>query len=198
MTDLSAGIREETLRYGRVALGLHWIMAILILIAFVSGLVVDHLPGRLPRLVEEAHKDVGLLILALLLVRIAWRAAHPPPPMADMAPLVEKAAKLGHLALYALMILATGVGLFYTIWRGENLNLGLFTVVSPFPRGQWGVRRIGQLHEWLSWALVAFAGLHAVAALWHHHVLRDDTLSRMLPARAGRSARKGLVSPRSA
>jgi cytochrome b561 len=170
-------------RYDRVALALHWIMAVLIVVVFGLALTVDVFPRSLKPVIVEAHKDLGVAILLLIALRGAWRLTHRPPEAdASMGALMRRAAGLGHLALYALMVAVPLIGIAYTFWRGQGLHLGIIDIASPFEANRPVARQWREVHEFSAYALIGLAGLHAAMALFHHHVLRDGTLRRMLPA----------------
>lgn len=178
-TDL-APTRPAT--YDSVARFLHWSMAALIVLAFVLGLTIDAFPATWKRAAIEAHKVIGLALILLLVARLAWRLAHRPPPLEPASPLMTAAAHLGHVALYVLMLAAPVVGVVYAIKRGQGLDLGFLSIpplAAPAPRAE--TRPIREWHEWAAYGLLILAGLHALAALWHHALKKDGTLRRMLP-----------------
>jgi cytochrome b561 len=171
-------------RYDAVARGLHWGMAGLILLAFALGLTVDFFPKSWERSLVAVHKDIGIGLIVLVVLRLLWRLTHRPPQTVLHTALVGTAAKLGHAALYALMALVPVIGLVYSIRRGQSFDFGLFSL-PPFqaaePRDI--TRPIREWHEWAAYVLIGLAGLHALAALWHHVIRKDDTLRLMLPER---------------
>lgn len=170
-------------RYTGLSIALHWLMALLIVVAFALALTIDAFPKEVKPIVVETHKDIGLAILALLVVRFAWRLAHPPPASEPtLGAVQERLATLGHLGLYVLMIGVPVIGVLYVFWRGQGLSLGLFDIASPFAADRPTARQFRGIHEWAAYGLMGLAGLHAAAALWHHYVRRDGVLRRMLPA----------------
>jgi cytochrome b561 len=172
----------KTVRYSSVSIALHWLTAALIVAAFVLALVVDDLGQPLKGTLVTVHKSLGLAVLALFVLRILWRLVQPPPPLpASTSPLVEKASGLGHLALYGLMAAVPVVGILFVFYRGRGLDFGLFSIASPFAENRDTARSFRELHEFLAYALMALAGLHAAAALWHHYVWKDGLLDRMRP-----------------
>ena len=174
----------EPARYDRVAISLHWLMAGLIVATFVIALVIDAFPRSMKDILVETHKDIGLAVLALIVLRFAWRLTHRPPPLGDeVPPLVQKASTLGHLGLYALMVAVPVIGILYAFWRGQGLHFGLFDIASPFTPDRATSRQFRQIHEFAAYAIMGLAGLHAAAALWHHYVRQDGVLRRMMPAR---------------
>jgi cytochrome b561 len=169
-------------RYSGVSIALHWLMAAVIVIAFALALGTDAFPRDWKPVVVEVHKALGLAVLGLLALRFAWRLMNPPPPLAEVTPLVQRASQLGHLGLYVLMVAVPVIGIVYTFWRGQPLHLGLFDVASPFAADRPTARQYREIHEFAAYALIGLAGLHAAAALWHHYIRRDGVLRRMLPA----------------
>lgn len=171
-----------TARYSGLSIALHWLMALLIVVAFAIALTIDVFPRSLEPVLVETHKDIGLAVIALVLVRFAWRLAHkPPPPSAAVGPVLERLANLGHLGLYVLMVAVPVIGVLYAFWRGQGLHLGVVDIASPFATDRPTARQYREIHEWAAYALMGLAGLHAAAALWHHYARRDGVLKRMLP-----------------
>ncbi|PTM38547.1 cytochrome b [Bosea sp. 124] len=168
--------------YDPVARLLHWSMALLIALAFAIGLIVDLLPKTWEHGIVETHKVIGLGLLALLGTRMAWRLGHRPPAPTDRSPLVARASGLGHASLYALMLAVPVIGLVYAVLRGQGLDLGLFSIPPITAAAARTVSRpVKEIHEWAAYALIGLAALHALVALWHHVVLKDGVLRRMLP-----------------
>jgi cytochrome b561 len=97
------------------------------------------------------------------------------------------AAKGAHFLLYALMIGIVGLGITLTWLRGDALTFfGLFTIPAPMTPDRDLAHQVKELHELCADGILVVAGLHAVAALWHHYVRGDDVLTRMLPRRSAR------------
>jgi cytochrome b561 len=116
-----------------------------------------------------------------MLGRVAWRWISPPPaslPSHDA--LTRKASKLGHAFLYLGLFVLMLSGYLISTADGRGIEVfGLFEVpatLSHLPRQE---DVAGLVHEYLAWALVIFAGIHALAALKHHLIDRDRTLLRM-------------------
>ena len=172
-------------RYSRGAIALHWIIALLILGNFVGAWLSEDLPRPEKMEMMGYHKAFGLLILGLTVLRLVWRLMHRPPPLIETLKAWEAAlAKVTHGLLYFLMlaiplsgwVMSSAKG-FQTVWFG----------VLPLPDLVGKDKALGALlaevHETLSWVLVAAVVAHAAAALKHHFIDRDDVLARMLPAR---------------
>lgn len=172
-----------TAGYDSVARMLHWLMAFLILAVFLLGLLVDSLPKAWKYGSVETHKALGVGLLLLIVVRFGWRLINHPPASESVSPMLDRAARLGHFALYALMLAVPVIGVVYTALRGQGIDFGLFSIPPIMERNRELGRTVREIHELAAYALIGLASLHALAALWHHFIRRDATLLRMLPAR---------------
>lgn len=174
-------------RYGAVVRSLHWTAVALILLAWLLGLFGDDLPkGPARDLGLFIHITAGLVVLAMVVLRILWRIVDRAPDAESgrYAVLMQRMASLAHIALYGLMIAVPVVGIVVQFARGQPLPLfGITEIASPWPADRAFARSVKEVHELLAHALVAIAAVHAAAALFHHWVLRDNTLRRMWPGR---------------
>ena len=100
-------LRNEGLRYGSIALLLHWSAAFCVLFAWTLGTLIDAFPKSWEAEVLFAHMSFGLVVLALLLGRLGWRMASPPPPplATPLDPWGNVAALAVHVLLYALLLM---------------------------------------------------------------------------------------------
>jgi cytochrome b561 len=172
-------------RYGAISQATHWLTVALVLLAWFLGQFGDAFPrGPSRDMALFVHISAGLAILALLIVRLAWRLASA-PPTAEPTPCghwAGRASALAHAVLYLLLAAVPIVGIVVQFARGNPLPIfGLFEIASPWPADRALSRSIREIHEFAANALLIVAGLHAVAALGHHWILRDRTLQRMLP-----------------
>jgi cytochrome b561 len=178
-------IKNSPARYGAAAQFIHWLTALLVICGWLLGQFGDDLPkGPARAFGLYLHMTFGQWVIALLIVRLAWRFANP-PPLPEATPLgrlLEIAAKVSHFALYALLFVVPFLGIIVQLKRGRDLPLiGIWNVVSPWPADRPLARTILTAHEYLADALLILAGVHACAALVHHYVWRDRTLACMLP-----------------
>jgi cytochrome b561 len=198
-TRIAAG--DDRVRYDGLEMSLHWATAILVvtqyLLAQAWGFVRSGTPVR--HEMQAIHVSLGLLLIAVLVTRIAWRAGPGRRlPPADTG-LVELAGQGVQYALYGLLVLVVGLGVFLRWANHDPLGFfGLFTIPAPYAFSKPQAHLIGTLHYWVATAIVIVAGLHACAALFHHFVLRDDVLWRMLPGRHARRAEHRSPDPREA
>lgn len=177
-----AGPTLSAQQYTKTAALLHWSIAVLILANLVMGFVCGWLELSFEDTIMNLHKVVGLLVLALSLLRLVWRLAHRPPALAYGGALQRKAAGAVHFALYALMMALPSSGWLITssFPKRHPISVGLFDlpflpVSASLPRA---ILAHG-VHEVLSLAMLALVLGHILAALHHHFVLRDSLIARM-------------------
>lgn len=183
MRSITPGPRDA--RYGPVAILLHWLTALLVLINWLLPHLAEFMArSQAPRIIA-LHRSVGVTVLVLVLLRAAWRWVSPPPPLpGGTVQLLRIASKLGHAALYLLMIAVPVLGILFT-WAGGR-TLQVWGAVD-FPPPAWIDPdlhdRLRSLHETCANAILWLVGLHVLAVLMHHYVFQDRLLDRMLPAR---------------
>jgi cytochrome b561 len=168
--------------YGLVSITLHWLVALAVTGLFVLGLWMVEL-GYYHRWYQRApdiHKSVGVLLFGVMLARFAWRNSNPRPEALGSA-MQRKLAAWVHRMLYALLYLLMLSGYLISTADGRGIPVfGLFSVPASISGLQNQADIAGKLHEWLAFALIALTTLHALAALKHQLVDRDQTLKRML------------------
>ena len=179
-------IRDTTLRYGGVSQVLHWGTAVLIAAAWTLGTIMEDLPRGDARAAGlDLHATFGLMVVAAVLGRLLWRVANPVPDLGTG--LLARAAKAMHQALHAAMLAVPLSGLAAQWGRGRSVSALSGSIVLAPPFALPGGRAWGEVHEVAANLLVVLVGLHVAAALFHHLVLRDGTLRRMLPGRDART-----------
>ena len=181
MMGMAAGGRH---RYTGTAIGLHWIVVILIVAAWAVGLTMVDLPLSPQKLkLYSWHKWIGVTIFLLTLARLAWRAAHQPPTLSHSIPAWQiRAAAVSHALLYALLFAIPLSGWLFSSASGVPVvYLGLVQLPDLVGRDKALAGLLKQVHVVLNWTLFVIACIHVTAALKHHLVDRDDVLARMLP-----------------
>lgn len=180
-------IRDTPDRYGPVSQALHWGTAVLIATAWTLGATMEELPRGPARAAGlDLHATLGLAVIAAVLARLLWRAANPRPAAGEG--LAGLAARAMHLALYGVMLAVPLSGLAAQWGRGRTVSALFGAVTLPPPAWLPGGRGWGEVHEGAANLLLVLIGLHVAAALFHHLVLRDGLLGRMLPARRAQGA----------
>lgn len=174
-------LKNSTTHYGVVAILLHWIIAIIIIGLLAFGLYMVALPIGLEKLkLYGWHKEYGILILFLVILRLWWRYINITPILT--LPLLEKiAARSVHWAFYIFMFAMPITGWLITSAAGLPVSFfGLFVLPNIAPADPDLMKLFQEIHEWLGYALIALIILHATAALKHHFINKDDILRRML------------------
>jgi cytochrome b561 len=167
--------------YGLTAKVLHWLIAAILVGQFALGWLMPEVRrGMEPGTSMHLHISIGIVVLALIVVRLLWRMAHrvPPPALPRWQAMASSAV---HGLLYLLVLATTLSGWFYASARGWPLT---FFGLAPLPplsaQGSAVARAIGSLHENLVWVLFALIAVHVAAALAHAFVYRDQVVQRML------------------
>ena len=168
-------------RYSTAAIVLHWVLALLIVFMASLGwwmMTVEHEPGG--ERWFDLHKSVGLVVFALVLLRVLWRAFHKPEPLPAGVPRWQ--AMLAHVVqwlLYVAMLLLPIAG----IVGASYSRAGLAFFGAALPRWAEANRATAhqyfEWHEALVWVMVVLVVLHVAGALKHLLVDRDRTFRRM-------------------
>ena len=184
MTDF-VNQSQHTFRFSRFSVLMHWLIALLIIAAFVLGTIMVDIQGLTPTKLKYFawHKWLGVTVLALTAVRLLWRLAHPAPPYAELMPSWQhRASQLVHGLLYLLMFAVPLSGYFYSLAAGVPV---VYLTVLPLPvlMDADPVLKpiLRELHETLDWILLGAVMLHVLAVLKHRFIDKDSVLSRMLP-----------------
>lgn len=181
------GIENTEDRYGAIAVLLHWSMGILIIALAGLGLYMVTLPdaGFNTKKVTLIlyHKEFGMLVLALAVLRLAWRLSNVIPQVIEHLPDWQKiAARFVHLSFYALMFALPITGWLMSSAAGIPVSsFGLFTLPDLVSHDDYLFQWFIEIHKWLGYGLIFFVLIHTGAALRHHFMFKDDTLRRMLP-----------------
>jgi cytochrome b561/polyisoprenoid-binding protein YceI len=178
-------LNNSELRYGWIAMLLHWGMAIAIIAMLAVGIYMEDLPFGPQKLALIGwHKATGMLLLALAVARLLWRVVSVVPSHpSSMAPLQRKAADAAHWALYGLMIAIPLSGYLLSTAAGFPVALYNWGITLPllFAPSKEAQELFGEAHELMAWGLLVLIHLHVLAALYHHAMLKDGVLRRMLP-----------------
>jgi cytochrome b561 len=168
-------------KYDRTTISLHWITAGLMAVLWIIGQTADWLPdGPLNTDYWSIHVVLGFALAAVIAWRIIWRNfGGNRLPAADTG-VLHVVAQATHYGLYLLLLAVVVLGIINAFVRGYNL----FDLVSLPQVGDRAMRK--PITHWRGFAanlLLVLAGLHAAAALFHHYIIRDSVLARMVPAR---------------
>jgi len=135
------------------------------------------LVGMSEREAMSLHRSVGLLLLGLLVFRLLWRGVNHGRLEAHAH--WKWAARLGHLALYAAMLLIPASGLLAALGSGHGVEFFGLPLFAPGAEIEWLEEAAEETHEVLANLLWLLIGVHVLASLAHQFWLHDNTLKRM-------------------
>lgn len=185
---------SSRLRYGTVAMILHWLIAAAVIANICLGLYFADLPRSDPSKfgLFQLHKSIGLTVLLLSLARLSWRLINPVPPLPrGMSRPLRLLARGTHVLLYFLIIAIPLSG--WALVSSSPLGLptmyfGLFQwphipFLADLARDQKKmlVQNFAMIHVYLAWSAIVLIPIHVCGALYHQFVRGDDVLKRMLP-----------------
>lgn len=181
-------------RYGAVAMTLHWLIAVALLVnialgLFVAEIIADHDPLHAPLL--QFHKSIGLTVLVLSVLRVAWRAIHPAPPLPGaMSPAIRSLAHLSHFLLYVLILVIPLTGWLMVSASRSPAPTSYFGLLNwpnlPFfvnlARAEKGTLHhdFNVAHLCLAISALVLVAIH-VAGAFYHRGREDHVLYRMVP-----------------
>ncbi len=175
-------LHNTTYSYGWVARSFHWIIALLIIAAWSVGYYAADLPAQdaSKGMLFSLHKSVGMLILMLVIARLSWRLYDGTPKFANMNPLLVVAARTVHYLLYVFMFIQPLSGWAMSSAAGYTPTFfGLFTFPALVAKNPVAAEKFVAIHNASAMILLTLFIMHVAAALFHHFVLKDNTLRRM-------------------
>ena len=175
---------SQSTRYSKIAMGFHWLSAIVVLAAFATGMggPVERVYSETRLFDRQLHETLGLAVFLLTLLRVLWKLLDRRPEPVAMPSWMERSAHIMQRVLYLLLIFVPVTAVLGAALTGHQLDFlggaSWAPIVSPMP-SLGGI--ITEIHPLLGDAIVWLAGAHAAAGLFHHYILRDGVLSSMLP-----------------
>jgi cytochrome b561/polyisoprenoid-binding protein YceI len=189
-------MNDTSKRYHGIAIALHWLIAVLIIGMLAIGKLMISLDESDPQRFDltQWHKSFGIVILALMVLRLLWRLGHRPPRLPEhMKSWEVQVAGLTHVLLYLLIFLLPISGWIMVSASPLDLSTVLFNRI-PFPHlpffdslaSKAGISALfADIHELAGSALILLLLAHIGAALRHQYVLHDDIMTRMSPKPGG-------------
>lgn len=181
---LTNTLNNTSSRYGFVSVFFHWLSALTIFGLFGLGFYMVDLTyyDAWYKTAPELHKSIGLIFCALMILRLLWRRKQiKPNHLASHSTFERKAGKVIHNVLYVLIFMIMLAG--YLISTADGRGIEIFGVITIPGFGSLIENQediAGLVHQWLAYLLISLAVLHALAALKHHLIDKDDTLNRMI------------------
>jgi cytochrome b561 len=192
--DTPAALQQ---RYTAVAIGLHWVIALMIVSLIGVGWYMGTMPPGADRFaVMQLHKSFGITVLTLSVARLAWRLMNRPPPEPPMPGWQALLSRTVHVLFYVLIIAMPLTGWIMASASSDapTKYFGLFDARLPGIPALPLETRDGleegfeQVHSNLAWVIVGLLALHVAGALKHQFMDRDGLLARMAPGLFGRTA----------
>ncbi|PFH30453.1 MULTISPECIES: cytochrome b [Burkholderia] len=174
-------ILAKQTRYSSPAIFFHWAIFLLVALAYLA-IEVRGPKGSDSRVFwMNVHLLAGTFVLVLSVLRVLWRAVSRVPEAIPQATLLKWLSKLAHLALYVFIIAQPLLGIMMVNMGGKPVSLDWigvsFTLFGPDKALG---RTLKEAHELIGNTFYFVIGLHALAALYHHFIRRDDVLRRMV------------------
>ena len=172
---------EQNRPYDAIAKTFHWLVAVLIVAQFATELIPEDWASK--GALKSWHVSIGPSILALMLLRLAWRLTHRPPlAPEDLSPGLRVLSRATHWSFYVLLIVLPLLGWVAASGFGATPYLfGLIPLPALIAKDKSTAEAVGGVHGLLAWALLALVFLHVAGALYHAVVKRDGVVGRMLP-----------------
>lgn len=181
MTSETDAALSPQFRYSRVAILLHWLLALTMVGQLALGFAMPKDESGFAA--YQLHKSIGIAILLLTFARLGWRLVRRPPPPAGRG-FGAVLAKVVHWGFYAVLVLGPLTGWMLVSTAPVRVPTMLFGLIEwphlPVPAALNGVSE--ETHEWLGWIALGLLALHVAGAVRHHFILRDGLLERMAPA----------------
>ncbi len=177
--------RSDDRQYSGFAKLLHWLTALTVVGMFALGLWMMELSyyDSWYRTAPDIHKSIGIALVMVTALRLVYKFVMPQPgALPGHSPLVRVAAKVVHSVIYLLLLVMFVSGYLITTAKGDSLVVfgGYLEIPSVFSGVDNLEDKAGEVHEIVAFTLIGLAVLHALAALKHHFIDRDDTLLRMI------------------
>ncbi len=182
-TRIAAG--DDGTTYDGFTIALHWATALLVVVQFALAETWDWFAKPTQSSMQSLHVSFGVLLGAVIIVRLVWRLIPGHQLSSLETGWVRTASKGTHYLLYTLLAAVIALGFAVRWAQGHPVSFFGLDMAGPYGRQDSAVRhQLLDLHNYVAWAIVIIATLHALAALYHHYVLKDRVLVRMLPRTA--------------
>lgn len=169
-------------RYTRTAVALHWLVAALVIFELAWGWWMQEIPKQPPGPRADAfnlHKSLGLTVLLLMIGRLGWRIAHPPPPLPPMPRWNAWLAHANHALMYVALFVLTIGGYLGSAWSGFPVKFFGYTLPAWLAAQPLLKEWASTVHLVASWLLLAAVTLHVVGTAKHALIDRNGILARM-------------------
>lgn len=174
-------LKDDADGFGLISRLFHWLLALAIFALFALGywmVTLDYTSAYYTS-APAWHEAIGILVIVAMVLRLVWRISNPNPTTEHLSTFERVAAKATHWSFYVLIFAVLMSG--YLISTADGRSIELFWGVEVPSLVQLpGIESLsGKFHRYLSYVTIALAVLHTMAALKHHYIDHDSTLTRM-------------------
>lgn len=178
-------MKSETQGYTKISIGMHWLIALMVLTIFSVGLYMVTMPISPQKLrIYSWHKWTGITIFIFMILRLSWKVAYPPSPMPEILKPWEKSlAGAVHILLYVLVFIIPVSGWLMSSASGYKVvYLGILALPDLIDKNKDMVEFYKWLHQYLNFTLLTAVILHISGAVKHLIIDRDiEAMRRMIP-----------------
>jgi cytochrome b561 len=178
-----AGHQPVAPAYTATARMLHWVTAVLVLGMISAGIAMSNMAsGPAQNFIYSLHKSTGVILIPIILFRLAYRLQHPPAPLPEHIPYIQRMAAEGlHWTFYVLLIAQPIIGWIATAaYPAPVPFFWLFDLPAIVSPNRALSEQLFAVHRAIGFLLAFLVSGHIAAALFHHFVRRDEVLMRML------------------
>jgi cytochrome b561 len=170
------------LSYGYMSKFFHWVVFALVLLMLSFSYFMDDIPDKMLKgVIINAHKLLGITVLILMTLRLIWTLANTKPILVFTRRWEYLARRVVHSLLYFTLILMPISGWVMSAAAGRPPRLGNIPLNLPIMKNEWLSNTFFDVHSKLALIIIALVVGHVFAALYHHFIRKDNTLTRMLP-----------------
>lgn len=177
---------SQPARYNSGMIWLHWATALLVLLLFLSAEIWDFTEkgSALRNGLKAVHYGAGITLLCVFVARLGWRLASLASIPPEERGLMGLAAKAAHALLYLGLAAQICLGFLWRWSQGKPVDFfGLFAIADPIGVSPDYRHLLGEMHSFIAWTIIGLAAVHALAAIYHHTVLKDGVMMKMMPGR---------------
>ena len=180
------GFKNTSDRFGSLTKLLHWSIFLLFIVQYFLVYRRGYFPKDAPEKLQYIllHESIGACLLVLALLMITWHYVGTRPPMPNnMTTGHVMAARFIHFLLYFTMLFQPISGVVMSQMAGYHVGVfGLFELPTLFAKNEAVGKIVFTAHVWDSYVIIGLVSAHIIAALYHHFVVKDNILKRMMPA----------------
>ena len=171
-------ILNNNLRYGIISIIFHWAMAVMLIATFLLG---KNLKDNFENYYEvlALHNSFGLLIFLTAIFRLTWKWINVKPDQMPNKLIFMKLATTSHICFYILFFIMPLTGYLITNFQGDEVIFFGISMPGIFERNRDLKYYTHEIHFYLGNLLLILFFLHVLGALYHHYILKDNTLKRI-------------------